>query len=138
MPLVIVDTSEWVQYFRVSGSPEGTEVRRLLEADEVAMVGIVYAELLRRARNQDQFRILNEQLSALPYLEMTKQTWNSTGEILSDLERRGESVSLPDAAIAALALEYGLRVFSRDAHFQQVEGLELHTIRLARPIHGQR
>jgi tRNA(fMet)-specific endonuclease VapC len=128
LPSVIVDTSEWIQYFRVPNSPEGMEVRRLLEIEEVVMVGVVYAELLRGSRNQDQFHILEEQLGALPFLEMTKETWNSTGRILSELQRQGETIALPDAAIAAIALEHGLRVFSRDGHFQRVPGLEIHTI----------
>ena len=126
--LLIVDTSEWIQYFRVPGSPEGVEVRRLLEAEDVAMVGVVYAELLRGARNQDQLRILEEQLGALPFVEMSKETWNSTGRILNDLQREGLPISLPDAAIAALALEHGLRVFSHDEHFRRVPELELHII----------
>ena len=125
---VVVDTSQWIQYFRVAGSPEAMEVRRLLTSGEVVMVGVVYAELLRGARNQDQFRALEEQLDALPFLEMSKDTWSSTGRILSDLQRQGLPISLPDAAIAALALEHELHVFSRDEHFQRVPELELHNI----------
>ena len=128
MPPVIVDTSEWVQYFRVPDSPEGAEVRRLLIARQVSMLGIVFAELLRGARDRDQFRILEEQLGALPFLEMTRGTWNDTGRILNALHRTGVSISLPDAAIAAVALEHNMRVFSRDEHFKHVPGLELHAI----------
>jgi predicted nucleic acid-binding protein len=125
---VLVDTSEWVQYFRVADSTEGAEVRRLLVSAEVVMVGVVYAELLRGARDETQFRVLEEQLDALPFLEMTIATWRATGRILSDLQGRGSTISLPDAAIAALALEHGLRVYTRDDHFQRILGLELHTV----------
>ena len=126
MPPVIVDTSEWAQYFRVPGSPEATEVRRLLAAESVVMVGVVYAELLRGARNEGQFRALTDELEALPYVEVTKQTWTRVGEILSDLERIGQRIALPDAVIAASALENGFSVFSRDEHFRRVAGLLLH------------
>ena len=91
------------------------------------MVGVVYAELLRGARDETQFRALEEQLDALPFLEMTTATWRDTGRILGDLRRRGSAISLPDAAIAALALEQGLQVYTRDDHFQRIPGLELHT-----------
>ena len=125
---VVVDTSQWVQYFRVAASAEAAEVRRLLALGEVVMVGVVCAELLRGARDETQFRALDEQLDALPFLEMTIATWRDTGRILSDLERRGLTIPLPDAAIAALALEHGHRVYTRDDHFQRIPGLELHTV----------
>ena len=124
---VIVDTSEWVQYFRFADSTEAAEVRRLLVAGEVVMVGIVYAELLRGARDAAQFHALEDHLDALPFLEMTGATWRATGRILGELQRRGSAISLPDAAIAALALEHGLQVYTRDDHFQRIPGLELHT-----------
>ena len=126
MPQVIVDTSEWAQYFRVSGSPEATEVRRLLAEESAVVVGVVYAELLRGARNEDQFRTLIEELKAVPYVEVTKQTWTRAGEVLSGLERIGQRIALPDAVIAASALENGFSVFSRDEHFRRVPGLLLH------------
>ena len=124
---VIVDTSEWVQYFRFADSTEAAEVRRLLVAGEVVMVGVVYAELLRGARDAAQFHTLEDHLDALPFLEMTIASWRATGRILSDPQRRGWTISLPDAAIAALALEHGLQVYTRDDHFQRIPGLELHT-----------
>ncbi len=124
---VIVDTSEWVQYFRFADSTEAAEVRRLLVAGEVVMVGVVYVELLRGARDAAQFHALEDHLDALPFLEMTNATWRDTGRILRDLQRRGSAISLPDAAIAALVIEHGLRVYTRDDHFQRIPGLELHT-----------
>ena len=128
MPSVVIDTSEWAQYFRVGGSPEAKEVRRLLTARNVVMVGVVYAELLRGARNQSQFRILEEELDALPFVEMSKETWKRAGRLLGDLQRQGLAIPLPDALIAALALEHRLRVFTRDNHLRRVPDLELHEI----------
>ncbi len=125
---VVVDTSQWVQYFRVAASAEAAEVRRLLALGEVVMVGVVYAELLCGARDETQFRALDEQLDALPFFEMTNTIWRDTGRILSDLQRRGLTIPLPDAAIAALALEHGVQVYTRDDHFQRIPGLELHAV----------
>ncbi len=125
---VVVDTSQWVQYFRIGASAEAAEVDRLLALGEVVMVGVVYAELLCGARDETQFRALEQQLDALPFLEMTTATWRDTGRILSDLQQEGLTIPLPDAAIAALALEQALQVYTRDDHFQRIPGLELHTV----------
>ena len=127
MARVIVDTSEWIEYFRVPDSPEGKEVRRLLLAGEVVMVGVVYAELLRGARNRRQFTTLQEEFNALPFVEASKDTWTATGRILNNLERQGIRIPLADALIAALALQIDAEVFSGDKHFQRVEGLGVRT-----------
>ena len=124
---VVVDTSEWAQYYRVGDSPEAMEVRHLLGAGDVVMVGIVYAELLRGARDEKQFRDLQDELGGLPFVETDKDSWERAGRLLAELRRQGLSVPLPDAVIAALALQHGLEVFSRDEHFQRVPGLQLHS-----------
>lgn len=81
---VVVDTSQWVHYFRIGASAEAAEVDRLLALGEVVMVGVVYAELLCGARDETQFRALDEQLDALPFFEMTNSIWRDTG---ADSER---------------------------------------------------
>ena len=133
MPTVIVDTSEWAQYFRVARSPEALEVRRLLIAGDVVMVGVIYAELLRGARDERHLRTLEEELDALPFLETSKETWLRTGKLLAELRSLGVGLALPDAVIATQALEHGLRVFSRDQDFGRVPELELHSIQEPRP-----
>ena len=126
MPAVVVDTSQWAQYFRVADSPEATEVRQLLASGDVVMVGIVYMELLRGARDQRQLDILEEELEALPFVDVGKATWKRAGLLLGELQRQGLTVPLPDAVIAAQALEHGLQVFTRDEHFQRIPGLQLY------------
>ena len=127
MPSVVVDTSQWAQYFRVADSPEAAEVRRLLSANDVVMVGIVYMELLRGARDQRQLDILEDELEALPFVDVGKGTWKRAGLLLSELQRRGLKIPLPDAVIAAQALDHGLLVFTRDEHFQRIPGLQLYS-----------
>ncbi len=126
MPSVIVDTSVWVQSFRLPDSPEKQEVERLIQNRDVAMVGPVYAELLRGARDGDEFRLLEETLGALPFLESDKEAWQRTGRLLFDLGRRGVTLSFADALIAALALEGDHQVYTLDEHFQRVPGLRLY------------
>ncbi len=135
MAPIVVDTSEWAEYYRRAGSPEGMEVRRLLEAGEVVMVGIVYAELLRGARTEKEFRDVEEELGALPFLETNKETWKGVGRLLADFRQRGLPVPLPDAVIAILALDHGYPVFTRDEHFRRIPGLQLHPFEISEAPH---
>ena len=126
MPMVIVDTSEWAQYFRVAGSPEAVEVRRLLTSGNVVMVGIVYAELFQGARDGDQLCTLQEQLDAIPFLEASQQTWRRAGSLMAELHWRVQPIPLPAAVIAAQALEHQCHVFTRDEHFRRVPEVKLY------------
>lgn len=124
--MVIVDTSVWVQAFRVPGSVEKREVEALIRAGEVAMVGVIFAELMRGARDRDGFRDLEEDLDAIPFLEADKQSWRRAGVLLFNLRRQGLTVPLTDAVIAAIAIGGGHEVYTLDEHFQRVPELTLH------------
>ncbi len=123
---VIPDTSAWIQYFRVGSSPEAAVVRSLLVSDRVMLVGVVFAELLRGARTQEQLEVLQDTLQSLPYTETDKGTWTLTGRILYSLERTGERIPVPDALIAAIAIQNDLSVYSQDDHFNRVSELRLY------------
>lgn len=126
MSPVIVDTSVWVQAFRTPGSVEKQEVERLIRAEKVAMVGVVYAELMHGARHAEELRYLEEDLDAIPFLDANKDIWRRAGLLLFDLRRQGLTVPPTDAVIAAIALEGGHEVYTLDEHFQRVPGLRLH------------
>lgn len=90
------------------------------------LVGIVIAELMRGARNQEQLQILQDTLQSLPYTETDKDTWTVCGKILNSLERKGQRIPVPDALIAAIAIQNDLSVYTQDEHFDRVSGLRLY------------
>lgn len=126
MAPVVVDTSVWVQYFRDPQSAHGDEVERLIGAGEVALVGVVYTELVRGARDERELLLLKHRLEALPFIEVSREIWRRAGELLFQLRRQGVSVPLPDAIIAAIALEGGHQLYTLDEHFQRVPGLRVY------------
>jgi predicted nucleic acid-binding protein len=87
------------------------------------LVGVVYAELMRGARNPEQLEILQDTLQALPYTETDRDTWTLTGNILYSLDRTGERIPVTDALIAAIAIQNDLPVYTQDAHFNRVSDL---------------
>ena len=124
--MIIVDTSVWMQAFNVDNSVEHREVDRLLAQRNVAMVGIVLAEILQGARNVPEFERLQEQLTSLPYCAETQTTWTKVGNLSYGLKRRGLTVGIADLLIGSLAIEYGHQVYSLDEHFQRIPSLKLH------------
>jgi predicted nucleic acid-binding protein len=101
---------------------------RLLDLRQVLMVGVVHAELIRGFITRSQPQSMRADLELIPYLESTHETWRLTGQILADLQMKGQTIPFPDAVIAAQGVEYNLPVFTLDRHFSRVEGLEIYEI----------
>ena len=124
--MVIADTSVWIPFFNRPDSPEKAALDILIDADEIALVGVVLAELLQGCRTESERNSLSDSLTALPYYEVTRATWCGAGDLSAQLLRRGVTVPLSDLVIAALALERGCHVYSLDAHFRKIPGLRLY------------
>lgn len=121
--MVIADTSVWIPFFNRPDSPEKATLDLLIDADEVVLVGVVLAELLQGCRTSSERDTLSDALLALPYHEVTQSTWSQTGNLSSQLLRRGVTLPLSDLIIAALAIEHNCHVYSLDIHFKRIPGV---------------
>lgn len=124
--MVIVDTSIWLQFLRGRDPVVKAEMDRLRASGDMAMAGVVMAELLQGASSQQEFDLLSEGLGTLPFLIEAKDTWIRVGRLSFQLRRTGTPVSLADLLIAALAEEHGCSIYTLDEHFQRIPGLKLH------------
>jgi predicted nucleic acid-binding protein len=125
--MVIVDTSTWIPFFNRPESREKQVIDELIDRGDVAVVGIVLAELLQGCRSQEERDELKEALLALPYLGVSQATWIAAGEISSNLLRKGITLPLTDVVLAAVAIEHRCSVYSLDTHFQKFPGLLRYT-----------
>jgi len=123
--MVVVDTSIWISFFNRPSSVEKQVLHNLLDRDEVVLVGIILTELLQGVRSTVQRETLRNALMALPYIEVTVDTWLAAGDLSSTLLRKGITIAMPDLLIATLALEHSCSVYSLDSDFQRIPGLLL-------------
>jgi len=121
--VVLVDTSAWVEFLNRPGGLHHEAVARLLEADRVAITGVVAAELLRGCRTPDDADELDECLSGVMRIEVTYQDWCEVGREMGTLRAKGISVSLSDAAIAHAARRSAALLYTLDADFRRWPGL---------------
>lgn len=63
--MVIADTSVWIPFFTRPDSGEKLTLDRLVDADEVALVGVVLAELRQGCRTQSERTTRSKALLAL-------------------------------------------------------------------------
>ena len=124
--MVIVDTSVWIPFFNRPGSREKAALDLLIDADEVALVGVVLTELLQGCRSPEEREQLADALLALPYWEVTRASWLKAGDLSYGLLRKGLTLPISDLIIAALALKHQCHVYSLDVHFKRIPGLQLY------------
>jgi hypothetical protein len=122
---VVIDTSVWIPALERENSAEKKQVDELLADDAVVMVGLILVELLRGCRNEDDFTRFRQRLEPIPLLESGLATWSLAGRLLFELARRGQTIPMPDAIIAAHVLQGGHEILTTDEHFSRVPGLRL-------------
>lgn len=127
--MVIADTSVWIPFFNEPASVPKRELDRLLDADHVALVGVVLAELIRGCRTVREADKVTSQLAGLTFLETSFGTWKRSGELSFALRRKGITLPLSDLVVAAQALEHRCPVYTLDPHLELVPGLALHATR---------
>ena len=122
--MIVVDTSVWVAAFRDSDGVAARVLRQLLDADEVALAVPARTELLSGASRSDR-PALRRALSALPLLYPTDDTWVTIDGWVTRAADAGQSFSLGDLLIGAVAAEIDARVWSLDADFERMQKLKL-------------
>lgn len=119
--LVLIDTSVWISALRVGGPlVVRQEVEQLLATGRAVTTPIVILELLSGTRSRREFQELQEDLEALPQLELTLQVWERAYRLGYALRRAGLTLPTVDVLIAALALEHGCLLLHADRHFEQI------------------
>ena len=125
MKTIALDTCEYAAFKR----GDSLAMDRIARADLIIVPLPVLAELrvgfrggVREARNLDEL----ERFFSSPRVEvppMTEQTAILYAEIFGTLKRKGTPIPINDIWIAAVTLDQGAILFSRDEHFTHIEGL---------------
>ena len=122
---MIVDTSVWIAFFR-GKQPFAGELSTLVEAGQVYITGIVTAEILQGIKSLQERERISEAITVVPDLEITNQIWAKTGLMSATLRQQGITLPLTDTALAVLALEHNLSLFTLDKHFESIPGVKLY------------
>lgn len=117
---ILPDTCAWIDFFRQQGSRLGDRLGDFLDKSPVYACGPVLCELLQGIRSEKEEALLLDALRALPYLEMTEQTWADTGRLAARLRRGGKTLPFSDVLLAALAREHNLVILTADRHFAEI------------------
>ena len=130
--MIVVDTTVWIDFLAARGTAFDRHLAELLDADApIALVDIVYCEILQGIRDEEACRRIRLSLRAHPIL---RPRGLETFEAAANLYRTGRGRGLTirrsvDCLIAATCLENGAEIYHNDRDFDalaRISALMIH------------
>jgi len=119
--MILVDTSVWVEIFRDKTGDIARAFQEVIGAETYVISRFNQLELLQGARDQKEWELLENYLSAQYYLEASQNSWPEAARIYFELRRKGVLINSPvDCCIAQIALEHGAFLLHRDKDFEKI------------------
>lgn len=132
----LADTSAWIARRR---DPELSRAfAESVARREVAICDPVRFEILRTARDVDDFRVLRAELDALPQVAAGSRVWRRALDVFEGLAEQGplhhRGIPLADLLVAAAAELAGIGVVHYDGHFDRIAEVTGQPVRAIAPL----
>jgi len=121
MTQVLIDTCAWIDYFRSTTGQLGNQVAQLIETQQAVLCGVVITELLQGARGKKEQQQLKLLFETIECISINEEDWHSAGIALQGLRRKGITLPVTDALIAAIAQRRKLAILTIDRHFEYLD-----------------
>jgi len=119
--MILVDTSVWIEVLRDKTGSVVQAFRERIGREIYVLSRFTQLELLAGARDEREWRRLDDYLSTQYYFEATENTWKESARIYFELRRKGITVSSPvDCCIAQIAIESGSLLLHMDQDFERI------------------
>jgi len=103
------------------------ELEHLIDKEKIFICGPIFFELVQGMRSDKEKMAITHALSALEYIEVSKELWIKAGDRASVLRREGKTIPFSDILIATIAVENGLSILTMDKHFSQIADVLLYS-----------
>ena len=124
----MVDTNVFIDFWNAPTE----EVEETFEKEDIAICGVVRAELLHGAVSERELGEITTMLDAFDEFDIEAGDWQTLGEYLYKLRKGGLTVPFTDAVIALIAIKNDLSVWTGDRHFSMMQAvlpeLKIYTI----------
>lgn len=132
--MVLVDSSIWSLALRrrnFQPSSETNELRRLIIAGAVAIIGPIRQEVLSGIADELQYHRVRRALSPHVDTPIESEDWERAAQFHNQCRRAGIQGALVDFVICAVAIRHEVPVFTTDRDFlayQRILPLRLHHV----------
>ncbi|MDC0832111.1 PIN domain-containing protein [Geitlerinema sp. CS-897] len=116
----IVDTCIWSLVLRRQKNPTpiAQTLSRLIETDEIVMLGAIRQEILSGIRDRAQFEKLRDRLRAFPDARITAQDYEQAAEYFNLCRSQGIQGSNIDFLICSVAVRLSATILTVDRDFE--------------------
>ena len=119
--MILVDTSVWIEILRDKIGRVTKAFQERIGAEHYALCRFNQLELLQGARNEKEWKLLEDYLSSQYYLEAGNHTWREAARIYFELRRKGVTINSPvDCCIAQIAIEHAIILLHCDKDFERI------------------
>jgi predicted nucleic acid-binding protein len=115
--MILADTSVVVEFLRTADP----KLRGIIAGEPAAVCGVTRAEVLHGARDPAHRLRLTTALNLFAQVPFPEALWDRAGDHAAELRRRGVTVPFADVLITTVAIENGVELWTRDAHFGLVQ-----------------
>lgn len=106
-------------------------ISKLKKANQICIPSIVLGELYYGANNsikkEENLMKINTLANVVNVLHCDRETASYYGAIKHNLKKAGTPIPENDIWIAAIAMQNGMTLVSRDRHFESISGLTLES-----------
>ena len=117
--MILADSCVIIDYLR-NPTPEA---KKIFSQKEIAVCGVVKAEILRGAASSSQLSKLEKALECFENIPFVEEYWADLAQMLNNLKILGVAVPFQDAMIALLAIKSGALLWTADKHFQLIKSV---------------
>lgn len=114
--MVLADTNVIIDYWK---TPDD-RMTEIFNNEDIAVCGIVEAELIHGARSEKEIESIKEAISCFEMLSYSCN-WEKLGRMLNKLRTAGVTLPFTDAMIAQIAIDNGVDVLTKDNHFKLIQ-----------------
>ena len=119
--MILVDTSVWIHVLRDKSGRTVQAFRERTLSDVIVFSHFIQLELLQGAKDEFEWRRLDEYLTSQYYLEANEDTWRHAARIYFELRRSGVTINSPiDCCIACIAMEAQALLLHHDHDFERI------------------
>ena len=115
--MILVDSNILIDYYRDRNS----ELAAQIDSMPIAVCGIVKSEVLHGVRTNQEIDAILASFQTFELLSTDEYDFEGVGLLLQNLRSSGVQIPLADAMVAFCALKYGVKLWTRDKHFHQIQ-----------------
>lgn len=115
--MILIDTNVIIEIWKFGNK----DLIDKFNSHHIILSGIVKSELLKGARNQKDFNLIQDYLTEFDIINPNDIYWDLLGENLYNLRSNGVTVPYQDVLIATLAIQNQLTLWTFDKHFSFIQ-----------------